>query len=901
MNGNQLADILKYSGGNWRAGQVLPREWWKTNFPYREAERMGYKMSPGEITQKYGSPGQAEKSVSNQIADILKSRDFMMLDPKGRAEVIKLAQEIKVAEAEEARARETHEAEMMAKGRETQLQTKIQDILQSNRVPAQKVTALTMAGVPLSDARDMVWGKGAPEEAVGKKGVETKAPEDILKTRRTLGYVLAAKAGKYSSAELTAALMGEGMTSEAAKTIAEQIPAAPERPRGVRVFEEGGRLITAPVVAPPTAAEEARLGVEAERGELHRKYLYALEDARKKEVAAQAEKTRGNILKAMTDEAEQARLEAEARRLMLLEVDARGRELTAQKKAEEKERLQAQKEYWENKRNAIKDAITTEAEKEKEKAAAREDRIRHLDSLYEKTKTAKEEKEQARLEKEEEKWKETRKAIKEATEKDDETRRNEEEAERERDKEARELGEELADKRYKLKMEKIKYDDEKKKIDREYQDKKDKELRDYKVTILEKTFNWMKLFDGMGFDNKDLIEIVPQFLRTLDVNKKDEADLMSAFDVMGKVAALNEEEVVTEYERLLKEQYSSIDRQITTEGLTEEIENQVEMSAFLQFALDDKRLGHEQAIEKWKNILKTGGWYFGPAEIPFKSVKAKSVFREKMKEVIEEAKAADIIEVAGKVVGKQNQKKLEELVKESKKKKGAEVLLPEALETAITGLNDSDSNQIIDSYKSILDTKAGAITYEPATTDREKCIAWACGVRNEGRERKDLPVNLTPGEYLIALLKEPRLTQKMRGWLIWKRFTPVLWEGMQNEAGILGHLVMSKAEETQPDGILDKIGSMTKGLLKIGEKITGWYKWGKEEKKETEIKESKPEGKRYFWQPKEKELREVGRDIKEDLREIVKTHPGIKGKEAAMYLKEMGWSDDDIRALGGGR
>jgi len=215
MNGNELADILKYPGGEWRAGEVLPKEWWKTNFPYGEAERMGYRLSPEETRKFYERRKREPKTTSEQLADILSSKDFMMLDPKGRASVIQLGQKIKTAEAEEARLREKHEAEMLAIGRETQLRERVQAILQSDRVPAQKVTALTMVGIPLSEARKMIWGERAPEEAAERPTV-------------------AAPRARVTPEELVEALR-------------------PEPARGVRMFEGEEGLVTAPVVAPPTA------------------------------------------------------------------------------------------------------------------------------------------------------------------------------------------------------------------------------------------------------------------------------------------------------------------------------------------------------------------------------------------------------------------------------------------------------------------------------------------------------------------------------------------------------------------------------------------------------------------------------------------------------------------------
>jgi len=163
MNGNELANILRYGGEEWQAGQRLPEEWWKTDFPYSQAELMGYRMSPEEIRGRQGPRRGGAKSLSDELADILRRPEVKMLDPLQRANLIETIQKAQAAIAKRKEEREKHEAEMLTMGKETQLRERVQAILQSDRVPAQKVTALTMAGVPLSDARDMVWGKRAPE------------------------------------------------------------------------------------------------------------------------------------------------------------------------------------------------------------------------------------------------------------------------------------------------------------------------------------------------------------------------------------------------------------------------------------------------------------------------------------------------------------------------------------------------------------------------------------------------------------------------------------------------------------------------------------------------------------------------------------------------------------------
>jgi len=992
MNGNELADVLRWPKGQeyqheWYAGQQLPKEWWKTNFPYSEAERMGYRLSPEETRRSYERRKREPKTTSEQLADILSSKDFMMLDPKGRASVIQLGQKIKAAETAEARLREKHEAEMLATGKETQLRDRVQAILQSDRVPAQKVTALTMAGIPLSEARKMIWGERAPEEARERPGVAPRpraTPEELAEAlrpekrgvqfrmvggelvkepagiwereeRRLTPEQRIAKRGaeleedKYYRERITKLeearrLRNEAIYEERRENIATAMEKEKEADRLEREAREArikeidarGRELTTErkeeaekrreelgahyegiraAARPPTRmeeleleaketevkeAEEARLEAKFKPGELHRKYLYALDEAKKKEDAAIYERRRGNILEAMTKDAEAARLEAEARRLMITEVDAAGEKLTAEKKAEQKDRLEKQKEYWENKRKEIKEAIVAEADKEEAKAKERQERIDYIRSLGKEMKTEKQKKEQERLEKIQEKWKETRKTIKDEIEKDEETRRKEEEVRRERIKEVDALGEALANKRYTRKMEKIEYDDEKKKIERDYRDDRDKTKRDFNIKILEKTFNWMKTFGDLGFDNEDFVKIIPRFLRVLDINKEQEEEITEALGLVGKISKLDEEEVVADLETALKEQCVSIDGEVAREGITEEAENKIEWVAFLQFALDEKILGHDQAVNKWKSIVETG-WWLGGEKIPFKKLEAKELFKKKMKDVIAKAKTTDIMNVAGKLLGEENQKYAEKIAGQFSKEEGREIELSEGLRTALVGLGDKDSDYITEAYKSLFNTKTGKMTKEPSATDRQRALAFVVGVRDDKRfkgevpderEKGLLPVNMTEGEFLEALIQEPKLSRTQKGWLIWKRFEPALWEGLQNEAGLLGHLIMSKSEEGEKDGILDKIERALKGVFKEKPE-THWF-FKPAEKVLSTVQR--------WWEGKEETKPTLeGKDIRRDLEHIVKDHPGIKGREAAIYLKEKGWSDDEIRALGGAR
>lgn len=93
MNGNELADVLKYPGGEWRAHEPLPKEWWKTDFPYGEALEMGYQLSPEETRKYYERRGEwptPEKSeeekiraeldaFNKQITKLMYSPEFMAL------------------------------------------------------------------------------------------------------------------------------------------------------------------------------------------------------------------------------------------------------------------------------------------------------------------------------------------------------------------------------------------------------------------------------------------------------------------------------------------------------------------------------------------------------------------------------------------------------------------------------------------------------------------------------------------------------------------------------------------------------------------------------------------------------------------------------------------------------
>lgn len=983
MNGNELADILRYSGGEWRPGEPLPKEWWRTDFPYRQAELRGYRMSPEEarISLARGTARTRPTTMGQELADILRSDAYAKLSPTDKLKVLKLKQEYETSERErvkeeqergeeakkaveeERRARELHELELKRQRYAiAESGEKAPRVFPTSRVLGY-IDATKRGQWTTAELIAVLMGEGMPEEQA--KGIALQIPKPLseeqkrakrqaelerdtyyrerakereaeieeyreetrqeAKRKRITNYFDATQRGNWTKSDLISALKGEDIPSTEISSLTAHIPSEAEeeaekkrgyaeaekrtlaflnkleeqekerKARNATIYEER-RQAARPLSKAKEielreaetrakSAEEARLQAYFAPGEAERKERLALDKARKARNDAIYEERRGNAREAARKQREAEEAEEEARLARIAQIDQLGRELKKEKELKEKARLERESAIYEKVRGNIKLALEKEAEAEKAEEEARMLRIDEIDKTAEEDQTEKQKEEKARLEEEREIYATTRGTIQEAITREEEKEEKLKEAREERLKEIEKLGRELADKSYKRKREKIEYDDERADIERKYQDNKDKTLRDYRITVLEKTYNWIKLLDDMGFDNEDLIKVVPEFLSILDVNKKDEQELMRAFGVMGKVAAKNEEEITQKLEIALDEQCKTIDEEIGREGLTENLENKIEMVSLLQFALDEKKLGHDQAIKKWEDIVARGYWWLKGKDIPFKEVKTQETFKSKMKEVIEEAKIADLMEIAGKVVGDISQKKAQKLVDDSKKKKVAEIAIPAGLEEAITGLTDTNSNRIIEAYKSIFNTKTGAIT-EPGITDRERAIRFVCGMKDDERGRENLPVNMTDREYLLALLQEPRLTQKIRGWLVWKRFDPTLWEGVQNEAAVVGNLIMSRAEETKPEGILDKIGLGFLGVvggvpaltMAAGEAVKEWWRRGKEKK------EKKPSG-----------------DIREDLREIVRTHPGIKGKEAAIYLKNKGWTDEEIRSLGGGR
>lgn len=970
-NGNELANVLRWPKGkeyeySWYAGQQLPEEWWKSDFPYGEAERMGYQLSPEETKKFYErKKKEKEKTLSEELADILKRPEVKMLTAPERADLIDKIAKAQGVIATREEAREKHEAEMLEIGRQTQMQDRVKAILQSDRVPAQKVTALTMAGIPLGDARDMVWGKrGAEGEAkTPSRGAgAAPSPEGRAPTgasaRRISGYVSAAETGAYSPAELMAALVGEGIDSEAAQAIASVAPqaAAAERAeyriddaiaakdrerrdsveearilrneaiyekrrgniaeatkleneakkeeekarqlkidkielegealRKERVAKEEKRLGEVgeyykgvrEAVRPPTEAEtlalettrtaakraeDARLQAKFAPGEALRKEKQAIEDARIAKNAAIYADRRGATLEALQNRLKEANAELEARYAKADYVTSLGTEMSDKNKAEEKARLDKEAEYWQGTRDSIKEKMKEEADKEERLAKERQVKIDQIEAKGEARQTAKEKKEKERLEKLQEQGETTRKNIKEATEKDEQQEKDELEARYAKAKEVREIGEALANKRYQAKLDKAEYDAEQRKIAR----LETKEDRVFAQTILDKSMNWITTFRNLGFDHDDFVKAVPKFLRILGVNRSQEQEIANALGLMFKKSEETEKKTIKEFEGSLSEQTSAIDKRVKIEGMTPDLENQIEMMALLYVMLEEKKLGEGNGLAKWSSFLGKEGWFFTSAENPFKTRAASDLFLKELPNAIHRVKTGNLMSAAVGLLGDQAGKMVAAIGKPGKEP--IKIDLPNGLVTACTPFSDGEKNECYETYRTLFNTK-GVMT-EPAMGDRNRAMAFVIGkTKDETRKKKELPVNFNDSDYVKAVLKATTLSKKQKAWLFWKQFTPIHREGMRNQAGMLGNLIIEGKEE----------GTGIWGWIKRGLKraiVEPFYDWGKKEPEKTESTGNIREDVNAF-------LGEHGMD---------QTPEGIRE-----FLRGLGWKDDQINTLG---
>jgi len=794
MNGNELADILRGlegwspSGHLWSEGglgmyspegQLYSQhpELYKRDLP-KQLEKW-YGEQPAAQSVRGLQMSREEKTLSEELADILKRPEVKMLDPLQRADLIERIQKAQAAIAKREEEREKHEAEMLEIGRQEQMQEKIQAILRSDRVPAQKATALWMAGVPLSEAREMVWGKREVEEAPTRAREEKGLGVQRGSERRVLGAIESAEAGRISGAELAAILSAEGYPTE----IAEKIEPSP--PRGVQVRTVEGELITEPIGGPMGR----RISTPEE-----------LEAAEKRALTRQ-ERLR----------------------------------------AEEKEVREKAATWWEKKRQDIAEATEKDRERAEEEAETRNLRIKEID----------------------------------------------------------ELGRELATQKYNRRIEKIKYEDGKKDIERKYEDSKIKygdekatAERNYNVKVLQEMRGWTKTLHDMGFEDENVIKAITKFSAFLDpIGDKTEM-LAEGLEFVIEENKEGKKQATEELGIQMKKLYEEID----IAGI-EESEDKIAMLAYLQFRLDAEELGRDAAIAKWRGIIETGGWYFGPEDLPLKRKANQDTFREVMKYVVDEATKGETLEVAGKVFGKTFEKDLQNIMKNIKKEKKVTLELPDEFKSVMSKLTEGYSKSVMDALKSCTNSKTGEWEYDPSSSNRDKCIDFITGrdIMDLREDHSLLPVNLSDDEYIMAIMEAPELSRKLQGWAMWVRFMqPALWGKMEDMAASVGKL--TSFEEITPT-TEEEVGGTTWEWFKekagvVKERVEEWWPFGKEEK-------IVPGGTLVL--PEETRPKSPTGNIREDANVIgerigiTMTRPQLRRE-----LEAIGWTIEDITAAFGG-
>jgi len=840
MNGNELANVLRWPKGEeyqheWYAGQQLPKEWWKTDFPYGEAERMGYRLSGQELEtfRKRQGEQREPKSLSDELADILRRPEVKMLDPLQRANLIETIQKAQAAIAKREEEREKHETEMLTIGKETQLRERVQAILQSDRVPAQKVTALTMAGVPLSDARDMVWGKRAPEaeerparEAApraraaptGEELVEGLRPERRgVQFRMVGGELIKERAGIWEEERLTpeqkiakreAGLKeaeyyrGRALEREGVVEKEEIKKQKVENARKIRVINAVASAVegtmSLPVLATILEGEGYSTDIIAD---------YIGKPLTELEKADLTGKKLENAIRFADYHRELAVKRERPEMFVPLE----------ERKFDEEVR-QAHEDYekWEVERgdeqaqalldNAIKLAQEKRDARKAEREESAEARGLAVKRAYPELFIPLEERQQWW---EEDKWKEEVKEDKRRWEKD--------------------FGAERAQEMFDNLMTEREYFDGIRQIEAEwkrdaekYGDERADKMKEWRLKEWEAVNAHKKDLWDMGFKDRDFVETKAQWWADFYKTKKDKKEEARQFNVTEERLLKEEANRVREFEEKLKKQYKDLDLEVKKYGLTRDVEARIAKMALWNFVLDWQKLGHDGALLKWEEAKEEKKYWWKEKEIGLKNLQAFTSFMGAMDKIIGNAKTSDNLwELVNKVLGDSLGEDYVGLIKVLNKEGKAQIEIPEELSVALDDLPSGQKDNVMECFKAAYNTKTGE-WHIPNQSRMKNIGAFFLGeVGIEPKELKldKLGCNLSFEEFCDKVLQEPFWSDADKGAVIRMRVDPQIAQGLLAKAKEKGVLI-SPADVTKPS---------------LWDKITGWWPFGKGKKEPTEI------------------------------------------------------------------
>jgi len=745
MNGNDLANVLKYSGGEWRAHEPLPEEWWKTDFPYGKALEMGYQLSPEEarrFREREYYKGKAIKTLSEEMADVLASDEYRALPATDKAKVIKTFQDIKAAQekreeekkaAIEARLTKDEYADLMDRGRREGWKSwQYMAYLMALGVDPEKSQYIGKLMAPEPEALE-----AAQAEALRYKTKRTEEEDDFLE---------------------------------------DYIKRNPE-------YEH--------LLAP---TDKIKLKIEADRAkEAHELAIRKEErESRSLDADIQDKKNRLNL--------EYAKLEH------TIDVDKETANL-----ARDKFDLDVKKYGLDVAIFRAKDKLSwadfgLRSEEAQQKAAQWVKEF-ELDVKELGLKSALN-KHNMEID-----WAKIGIDITAEENKVEEWRKKHEEWEKK-------YGADRADAMFDRVMREKEFKQEVKEAD-----------NDYEIEVLKESHAWKESMFNMGFKDREFIELSKQFYDTLDFNKEKEKTRAKEAGIKLEFDKEKEANVMDRFDKSFDLECKALDLEVKKFGLDRDKEKRISTMAILNFGLDVKRLGLDEAIQKFKAAEAKKEWYWREKEFPLKQSNAMAYYKQVMHNITQDAKEFGL-KVA---IHKEN---IRQSIADMEYKYKALEQKGETQKIEITG----DTAVALDSLgpkKKDLAVKAIAASagYQPTTTELQRIYNVILGEEEEISEedKKKLPVNLPLDEFIVDIMKKPTLSQKTKGWLIRARKDPYLWEGFVDEAIREGkYLGPGEEEKTEGSSLLSTLMTPLTFGPTVVKKIKHWWR-GKEPEVKPEI------------------------------------------------------------------
>jgi len=449
----------------------------------------------------------------------------------------------------------------------------------------------------------------------------------------------------------------------------------------------------------------------------------------------------------------------------------------------------------------------------------------------------------------------------------------------------KEFGAKRADAMFDQKMRGLKYESDVADTDRTHKlnvekfgEEKADNMRTYQLDDLKEKHAWKETLFDMGFKKEEFVEKTAEFWATLTETKEEREERARQYDTTEERLREQDARAMDEFEKNLKLEYKQLDLDVKQFGLNTEIEARVAKMALLDFGLDVKKYGLDEAIHKFEVADADKKWYWREKEWPLKEKEAETKYKEVMHRVTQDAKKFGLDEA----IHKENIRQFDEKMRmdwaklDEKEKKTVAFDCFDKLTTTCIGFSDTEKNELTQTWKALFN-KEGQIV-EPAMGDRNRAEDFVVGAEtadtdDEPRTKEELPVNMNESDYVRAVLQTTTFNRKQKAWLLWKRFTPMFWEGMQRTAGTLGNLSV-----VSPD-IVSEEKPETHWFFKPAERAL-------------------EKAKQWWTGEKSEETKSTG-----NIREDVNTFLGEYGMDQTpegirKFLIGLGWKDDQINALG---